>query len=294
MRSARSRSCVSSTRVLGILPEVADDLPPGAAELLEARLAARASRDWAASDRLRDELLALGVAVEDTRDGQRSRRHGGRSMTDGPRRPRTAPGRPERWRSTRWRPPWRRTAQEAPDAPVARAGRRVGGPPGFRRAAPGRIQEQRPASSGPRPGHAPVRFGFRGRPGAARGTRSARAATRRRRTLFALPAAAARGPREVPGFDGPAQAGLADRRPGRPASSSVRASRWIARRGPTTARANSGRGRRRIARGRAGRHGRSPRARPCTGRWGRSATRTSRCRPCTAPRPRRSSRRARS
>ena len=63
--------------VLGILPDAGDeasDLPTGAAELLEARVAARAGRDWAASDRLRDELLALGVAVEDTRDGQRWRR----------------------------------------------------------------------------------------------------------------------------------------------------------------------------------------------------------------------------
>jgi cysteinyl-tRNA synthetase len=60
--------------VLGVLPEVADDLPPGAAELLAAREAARAGRDWAGSDRFRDELLALGVAVEDTRDGQRWRR----------------------------------------------------------------------------------------------------------------------------------------------------------------------------------------------------------------------------
>ena len=60
--------------VLGILPAAADELPAGAAELLEARVAARAARDWAASDRLRDELAALGVAVEDTRDGQRWRR----------------------------------------------------------------------------------------------------------------------------------------------------------------------------------------------------------------------------
>jgi cysteinyl-tRNA synthetase len=60
--------------VLGVLPDAADDLPAGAAELLAARLAARAGRDFAASDRLRDELLALGVAVEDTRDGQRWRR----------------------------------------------------------------------------------------------------------------------------------------------------------------------------------------------------------------------------
>jgi cysteinyl-tRNA synthetase len=60
--------------VLGVLPDAADDLPPGAQELLDARAAARAARDFAASDRLRDELAALGVSVEDTRDGQRWRR----------------------------------------------------------------------------------------------------------------------------------------------------------------------------------------------------------------------------
>jgi cysteinyl-tRNA synthetase len=61
-------------RVLAILPDEAADLPDGAAELLAARDSARANRDWAASDRLRDELAALGVAVEDTRGGQRWRR----------------------------------------------------------------------------------------------------------------------------------------------------------------------------------------------------------------------------
>jgi cysteinyl-tRNA synthetase len=60
--------------VLAILPDPADDLLPAARALLDAREAARAGRDWPASDRLRDELLALGVAVEDTRDGQRWRR----------------------------------------------------------------------------------------------------------------------------------------------------------------------------------------------------------------------------
>ena len=58
-------------RVLAILPDETPDLPAGAADLLAEREAARAGRDWAASDRLRDELAALGVAVEDTRDGQR-------------------------------------------------------------------------------------------------------------------------------------------------------------------------------------------------------------------------------
>jgi cysteinyl-tRNA synthetase len=37
--------------------------------LLEARQRARAQRDFAAADALRDDLLAAGVAVEDTPDG---------------------------------------------------------------------------------------------------------------------------------------------------------------------------------------------------------------------------------
>jgi cysteinyl-tRNA synthetase len=45
-------------------------LPPGAAELLERRAAARSARDFAASDALRDELTALGVEVRDTPEGQ--------------------------------------------------------------------------------------------------------------------------------------------------------------------------------------------------------------------------------
>jgi cysteinyl-tRNA synthetase len=61
-------------RVLAILPDEVADLPSGAADLLAAREAARAARDWATSDRLRDELAALGIGVEDTHDGQRWRR----------------------------------------------------------------------------------------------------------------------------------------------------------------------------------------------------------------------------
>ncbi|MCA1712103.1 MAG: cysteine--tRNA ligase [Actinobacteria bacterium] len=45
-------------------------LPDGAQELLDQRTAARAGKDFGASDRLRDELAALGVAVKDTKDGQ--------------------------------------------------------------------------------------------------------------------------------------------------------------------------------------------------------------------------------
>ncbi|HUG48729.1 MAG TPA: cysteine--tRNA ligase [Candidatus Limnocylindria bacterium] len=58
--------------VLAVL-DLPDQLPPGAAALLEQRSAAREARQWVESDRLRDELNALGVQVEDTRDGQRWR-----------------------------------------------------------------------------------------------------------------------------------------------------------------------------------------------------------------------------
>jgi cysteinyl-tRNA synthetase len=51
-------------------PPAAPQLPGGAADLLAARAAARQAADWAAADRLRDELAALGVTVTDTPDGQ--------------------------------------------------------------------------------------------------------------------------------------------------------------------------------------------------------------------------------
>ena len=61
-------------RVLGVLPDPDDAIDVESAALLEARAAARAARDWAESDRLRDVLAERGIAVEDTRDGQRWRR----------------------------------------------------------------------------------------------------------------------------------------------------------------------------------------------------------------------------
>ncbi len=56
--------------ILRFEPETAA-IPAGVAALLAQRLAARASRDFAASDRLRDEIAALGWAVKDTKDGQK-------------------------------------------------------------------------------------------------------------------------------------------------------------------------------------------------------------------------------
>jgi cysteinyl-tRNA synthetase len=67
-------------RVLAVIDRPAE-LPAAAAELLEQRLRARSAGDWPTSDRLRDELAALGVLVEDTRDGQRWRLRVG--ATDG-------------------------------------------------------------------------------------------------------------------------------------------------------------------------------------------------------------------
>ncbi len=62
-------------RVLGIGPDVLEqDLSPQLEALIEARAAARTARNWAESDRLRDELATHGIVVEDSRDGQRWRR----------------------------------------------------------------------------------------------------------------------------------------------------------------------------------------------------------------------------
>jgi cysteinyl-tRNA synthetase len=60
--------------VLGVTADATVELDPEVAAILDERAAARAARDWAASDRLRDVLGGRGIAVEDTRDGQRWRR----------------------------------------------------------------------------------------------------------------------------------------------------------------------------------------------------------------------------
>jgi len=72
---ARASLLLDWDRVLGLDlgrgAEVSTELPAGAAELLERRARARADRDYATSDRLRDELAGVGVRVIDTREGQR-------------------------------------------------------------------------------------------------------------------------------------------------------------------------------------------------------------------------------
>ena len=45
------------------------EVPANVMEMVEARQAARADKDWARADELRDEVLALGYVIEDTREG---------------------------------------------------------------------------------------------------------------------------------------------------------------------------------------------------------------------------------
>ena len=74
---ARFETFAWADRLLGLdlardvgRPRPVATLPEGAPALLEARAAARSTKDFAASDRLRDELAALGVTVKDTPGGQ--------------------------------------------------------------------------------------------------------------------------------------------------------------------------------------------------------------------------------
>ena len=61
-------------RVLGLdlaQVEVDEALPEAIQQLADQRRKARLDRDWAASDRLRDEIEALGFVVQDTKDGMK-------------------------------------------------------------------------------------------------------------------------------------------------------------------------------------------------------------------------------
>ena len=61
--------------VLGIpFIEKKDELTPEQEALFEARKAARKAKDWAESDRIRDELKAQGILVEDTPQGMKWKR----------------------------------------------------------------------------------------------------------------------------------------------------------------------------------------------------------------------------
>ena len=68
------RSAVDSVLAIGASEE---DVPAEIRALLEARAAARAAKDWARSDSLRDEILAAGWQLKDTKDGQKVSRKPG-------------------------------------------------------------------------------------------------------------------------------------------------------------------------------------------------------------------------
>jgi cysteinyl-tRNA synthetase len=69
--AARYRSLAGFDRFLGLdlAAEVDQALPAGAEELIAGRERARAARDYAAADRLREQLAGMGVEVTDTRAG---------------------------------------------------------------------------------------------------------------------------------------------------------------------------------------------------------------------------------
>jgi cysteinyl-tRNA synthetase len=59
-----------TNRIFLAWPKEEGGLPAEVTALVEARKAARASKQWAESDRLRDQLLAMGYAVEDRKGGE--------------------------------------------------------------------------------------------------------------------------------------------------------------------------------------------------------------------------------
>ena len=56
--------------VLGIRTELKkDDLDSEVEKLIEERQAARKAKDFARADEIRDQLLAMGIVLKDTREG---------------------------------------------------------------------------------------------------------------------------------------------------------------------------------------------------------------------------------
>ena len=82
LSSADARTSLAALRdldtVLAVLPDEDGDaeLDAETRAWLDERAAARAARDWATADRLRDALAERGIVVEDSRDGQRWYRAG--------------------------------------------------------------------------------------------------------------------------------------------------------------------------------------------------------------------------
>jgi cysteinyl-tRNA synthetase len=61
-------------RVLGVLAKPQEEAPAAAAALLEKRQRARQAKNWAESDRLRNQLAELGWLIQDTPQGAKLKR----------------------------------------------------------------------------------------------------------------------------------------------------------------------------------------------------------------------------
>ena len=72
--AAAAAALRSTDRVLGILPAGGDVLPAEIEAQIEARNAARKRRDFAESDRIRQELAGKGIVLEDGPAGTRWKR----------------------------------------------------------------------------------------------------------------------------------------------------------------------------------------------------------------------------
>jgi cysteinyl-tRNA synthetase len=57
-------------------PHATDSLDAEVEALIEARRAAKAAKNWAEADRVRDQLKALGIVLEDRKDGSTGWRRG--------------------------------------------------------------------------------------------------------------------------------------------------------------------------------------------------------------------------
>jgi cysteinyl-tRNA synthetase len=69
-RAGKADELRGAMQLLGINPVVRApvELDATAKSLIEARTAARANKDWKESDRIRDELAAMGVVLKDGKD----------------------------------------------------------------------------------------------------------------------------------------------------------------------------------------------------------------------------------
>ncbi len=71
-RAEKHATIMDFDRVLGLSLDRVDkpeEVPPEVQKLVEARRAAREAKNWAESDRLRDEIQGFGFTVKDTREG---------------------------------------------------------------------------------------------------------------------------------------------------------------------------------------------------------------------------------